>query len=438
MKEKTLYICTKCDAQFQKWSGQCFECGNWGTIEEEKVDKKDGTVVESLETKTIKDLPAQAKHRFDTGVSELDRVLGGGMVQGSLLLLGGEPGIGKSTLSLQMCAKIDNALYISGEESVSQIQMRAQRLGLAASSIVLAHESRIESMIKQMEKTSPSLVVIDSIQTMYSSESQGEPGSVGQIRVCTTKLLDAAKKLKTTVCIIGHVTKDGAVAGPKTLEHLVDVVLYLEGDRFHRMRLLRTMKNRFGATDEIGVFDMTAEGLKGVPNPSEAFLAERPDDTPGSVITCIMEGSRPLLVEVQALVNKTSFGYPVRKASGCDMNRLHVLTAVLEKRAGLQLGQYDIHLNVVGGLTVREPALDLAICLAIASSYKDKVLGNDLVVFGEVGLGGEVRRVSQYERRIKECAHLGMKRVVTSLVGKTNENVTLIEVKNIQELIQKT
>ncbi|MFH1286419.1 MAG: DNA repair protein RadA [Candidatus Magasanikbacteria bacterium] len=441
----TLFFCSKCDAQFQKWTGRCLECGAWGTLEQKAKEKFRKTNREEIphdfQTKKISEIASDSTTRVQTNLSELDRVLGGGIVPGSLILLGGEPGIGKSTLSLQLASIVNNTLYISGEESIGQIKLRADRLHITAPSLDLGNETNIETICAAIKKQKPTLAVIDSMQTMWSADVSGEPGNVTQIRACTTKLLETAKTNHIAICLIGHVTKDGSVAGPKTLEHLVDTVLYLEGDRYHSYRILRAVKNRFGSTDEVGIFEMTGTGLREVLNPSAGFLEERGENTPGSVITCLLEGTRSLLVEVQALVNKTSFGYPVRKASGFDLNRLHVLVAVLQKRAGLNLSQYDIHLNVVGGMKANEPAADLAVCLAIASSFKNKALGKDLAVFGEVGLGGEVRTVHQTEKRIKECQNLGMKRIILGKNQKTdfkNLQSRLIQVKNIEELIKQT
>ncbi|MBT6819721.1 MAG: DNA repair protein RadA [Candidatus Magasanikbacteria bacterium] len=443
-KINKIFVCSNCDSQYSKWTGRCLECGKWSTIEE-KIASKSAETKKTLDyspakTQKLSDIKSEDTKRVETNISELDRVLGGGIVPGSLILLGGEPGIGKSTLSMQLAMTVDNTLYISGEESVGQIKLRADRLNLKTDNLQLANETHIETVCATIKKEKPKLAVIDSIQTIYSEESTGEPGSVSQIRACTAKLMEIATTTNTAVVIIGHVTKDGAVAGPKTLEHLVDTVLYLEGERYHTYRILRATKNRFGATDEVGIFEMKESGLEEVANPSASFLQERGENMSGCVVTCLMEGTRPLLVEIQALVNKTSFGYPVRKASGFDLNRLHVLTAVLQKRARLDLSQYDIHLNVVGGIKADEPAVDLAVCLAIASAFKDKELGTDLCVFGEVGLGGEVRSVVQTEKRLKECEKLGMKRVITHLnTGTTKQTeIKLIDVKNIQELIRHT
>ncbi len=443
MKSHTIFVCSKCDAQYQKWVGRCLECGSWGTVTEtvKKNEIKGEEITASpTRTHTLSSIASENTARTSTHIPELDRVLGGGLVPGSFTLLGGEPGIGKSTLALQLAATIPNCLYISGEESVGQIKMRAERLGVQSPTLMLANETSVESIIATIKTYKPELAVIDSIQTISSEHVQGEVGSVSQVRSCATLLLEVAKQTSIPIVLIGHVTKEGNVAGPKTLEHLVDTVLYLEGDQYHTYRILRAVKNRFGATDEVGIFEMEAVGLISIANPSASLLRERGEDMPGNVVACIMEGTRPLLVEVQALVHKTTFGYPVRKASGFDLNRLHLLTAVLEKRAGLTLAQYDIHLNIVGGIKIQEPAADLAICLAIASSYKDKTLGRDTVVFGEVGLGGEVRSVRHHEKRVKESIDLGMKRIIIPAGKKTGDQIGVhfIEVTNIEELIKKT
>lgn len=425
--------------------GQCSDCGKWGTVAESVQTKQ------RIEKNTTSKYPVAIMHRADsndpqpsilrmtTTMSELDRVFGGGIVPGSLTLLGGEPGIGKSTLSGQIAALIPNTYYFSGEESIAQVSLRITRLGLVATQLSLSNETAVESICATITQAAPPLVIIDSIQTMYAAEADGEPGGTTQIRATTTKLLETAKSTNTAIIIIGHVTKEGNVAGPRTLEHMVDTVLYFEGDRYGQFRMLRSVKNRFGATDEVGMFEMTEQGLKEVTNPSAALLEERGDAMPGSVVTALMEGTRPILVEIQALVNKTVFGYPVRKASGFDLNRLHVLTAVLQKHAGIDLSQYDIHINVVGGLQAREPAADLAVCFAIASSFRDKPMGKDLVVFGEVGLGGEVRSVSQAEKRIKEANNLGMKRVITRTKQpyQAKAELTVMQVTTLQELVQK-
>lgn len=440
-----VYVCSNCEAQFTKWIGRCLECGKWGTLQETMADraKKPGAVPQypSVDMRGLHDEGAKDVTRTVTGIDELDRVLGGGIVPGSLILLGGEPGIGKSTLALQLSLLISKSVYISGEESVDQIQLRARRITAKQSpGLKLANTTNVDRIITTLEKEKPTLAIIDSIQTISSDEVEGEPGNITQIRACTTKLLDAAKRTNIAILLVGHVTKDGVMAGPRTLEHLVDTVLYFEGERHHNLRILRAVKNRFGSTNEVGMFDMTETGLIEVKNPSAVLLAERGDNMPGSIVTCLIEGTRPLLVEIQALVNKTTFGYPIRKASGFDINRLHVLIAVLQKRAGLNLAQYDIHINVVGGIEATEPGADLAVCLAIASAYKDKAAGADLAVFGEIGLGGEVRSVRHLEKRIHECEQLGMKRIIIPHSAKPVKTgkIKLITVRNIQELITHT
>ncbi len=441
-KNVSIFKCSSCDAQYSKWTGRCLECGKWGTIVESSKPQSpiSKSTVPAAKTVKLEEIKSEGVRRVKTNIDELDRVLGGGLVPGSLILLGGEPGIGKSTLTIEMAAKIQNALVISGEESIGQIKLRADRLNINSKSLELANETNIEIIIATILTKKPTLVIIDSMQTIFSAEVEGEAGSPTQIRACTTKLLEAVKPTQTTAVIVGHVTKEGIVAGPKTLEHLVDTVVYLEGDRHHFYRILRTVKNRFGSTDEVGVFQMHEGGLREVKNPSAAFLSERGENLPGNVLTCLIEGTRPLIVEVQALVTKTAFGYPTRKASGFDLNRLHVLIAVLQKRAKLQLESYDIHINIAGGLTADEPAADLAIALAIASAYKDKPLGGDLVVFGEIGLGGEVRPIVQVEKRIKECEQLGMKRILTNTGSKklTSSKLKILDIKNIQEIIKHT
>ncbi|MFA6105715.1 MAG: DNA repair protein RadA [Patescibacteria group bacterium] len=444
-KNSPTYICSNCDAQYVRWAGRCLECGKWGTIAEstENSGTKSPsavTKVAAAKTTTLSQIQGESIKRVSTSIGELDRVLGGGLVPGSLILIGGEPGIGKSTLTIQLAAACPSSLLISGEESVSQIKLRADRLKITSPTLELLNETNVERIIATILEKKPTVAIIDSIQTLFSSDAEGEAGSPTQIRATASKLLESLKSTKTATIIVGHVTKEGSVAGPKTLEHLVDTVIYLEGDRHHLYRILRTVKNRFGSTDEIGVFQMEHNGLVEVKNPSAAFLSERGENQPGNVLTCLIEGSRPLLIEVQALVTKTAFGYPTRKSSGFDLNRLHVLIAVLQKRAGLQLEGYDVHINIAGGLTADEPAADLAISLAIASAYKDKALGADLCVFGEVGLGGEVRTIAHSERRIKECEQLGLKRILTNS-GKnkiTSAKIKILDIKNIQEIIKHT
>lgn len=452
-KPSTVFACSNCGAQYQKWTGRCLECGQWGTVTEQAPEVnvqervrggKDAQKYPTVPTNTLKDISSDVSHkRHVTGIAELDRVLGGGFVPGSFLLLGGEPGIGKSTLALQLACLIPNSLYISGEESVEQVKLRADRLGLGQTTLRLGNATMVEAIIETIKTEKPPLAVIDSIQTLFSDLIPGEPGNVTQVRAATVQLLSAAKTSGTAIVLIGHVTKDGAVAGPKTLEHLVDTVLYLEGDRHHNMRILRAVKNRFGSTDEVGMFTMIETGMKEVQNPSAAMLLERGESVPGSMVTCLLEGTRPLLVEIQALVTKTMFGYPVRKANGFDVNRLHMILAVLERRAGLPLGQYDVHVNVVGGLKAQEPASDLAVALAVTSAFKDKALGKEVAVFGEVGLGGEVRSVRQAEKRIKECLNLGMKTIILPKTHqkdapKPKEGVSYYFVETLADLIRQT
>ncbi len=449
-----VFICEKCDAQFLKWTGRCLECGAWGTVSEHAappVSALGGSGQPSALTQgtpaattSFADVAVQPLNRIGTGIAELDRVLGGGLIPGSLLLLGGEPGIRKSTIELQLAVALPTVLYCSGEESAAQIALRAKRVIISPAKdpvgLQFIESTHCESVIATIAAQKPTLAIIDSIQTLFSDQATGEAGGLAQMRVCTTQLLTAAKQTGTAILIIGHVTKEGTVAGPKTLEHLVDTVLYLEGDRFHEYRLLRTVKNRFGSTDEVGIFVMTEHGLEEVANPSAAFIKERGDMVAGSVLTCLVEGTRPLLVEIQALLTKTAFGYPQRRASGFDLNRLQILIAILQKRSGLNLAQYDIHLNVVGGIQAKEPAADLGVCLAIASAYKDKILSRELVAFGEVGLGGEVRPVSHTEKRIRECAQLGMKHIIAPASATTHAvaGITIVPVKNLEELILKT
>lgn len=444
MKEKAhvkIFVCSHCDAQFTKWIGRCLTCGQWGTVAESQPipETKQPTAYTGhapVALVSIAEAKTKALPRTKTKIGELDRVLGGGLVAGSLILIGGEPGIGKSTLALSLAASVPQALYLSGEESVEQIELRATRLQIAANTLRLGNAVSMEAILATAAKEKPPLMIIDSIQTITSETTPGEAGSVNQVRACAVKLLEYAKSSGVTMVLIGHVTKDGAMAGPKTLEHLVDTVLYFEGDHHRGVRILRAVKNRFGNTDEVGIFTMSEIGLVEESNPSALFLQDRGNAIAGSILTCLMEGTRPLLVEIQALVHKTVFGYPVRKASGFDLNRLHVLVAVLQKRAGLNLSQYDIHLNVVGGIHADEPAADLAVCLAIASAYKDKIVGSDLAAFGEVGLGGEVRSVSHLDKRIRECSNLGLKRIILSKkASAVTSPITLISVQNIEELI---
>lgn len=426
MKETIIFRCTACDAQSTKWSGRCFECGKWGTLGEsanevESVNGRTKSKVQkkSAKTKLFADVAGHDVKRFATKLDEVDRVLGGGIVPGSLILLGGEPGIGKSTLILQIAAALPKTLYCSGEESAEQIKMRMDRLGIAGATISFCSETDVDTIGATIREQKPSLAIVDSIQTMYSSDVESEAGSVAQVRAVTVRLLETAKETGIPVCIIGHVTKEGAVAGPKTLEHLVDTVLYLEGERSHLFRLLRTVKNRFGAVDEVGVFEMREKGLTPVANPAQIFLEAQNTLPSGTAITVAMEGSRPFFVEIQALVTKTHFGFPQRKADGFDTNRLQLLIAVLTQRAKLPLGQYDVYVNVAGGFTITEPAADLAVALAIASALKNTSLPEKTIIFGEVGLGGEVRRVAFDEKRRSEAKRFGYTTIIASPELKT-------------------
>lgn len=438
-KTSTIYICTKCGAQSLKWSGRCLECGAWGTYREDVVDSlhqaqnnaKNTALSEIIDFKNIAEFKDE---RLTTNLNECDRVLGGGLVPGSLILLGGEPGIGKSTLALQIASQTKNTLYVSGEESANQIKMRAVRLAVNAEKIKFISETNIEKIIATTIHEKPNLLIIDSIQTVYSNEVDNETGGINQIRACTVKLLQMAKENNIAVIITGHITKDGQLAGPKTLEHLVDAVIYLEQRRNNDFRVMRAVKNRFGSTDEIGLFEMSANGFKEVKNPSGIFLDET-QNASGTAVSCVMEGTRPFLIEAQALVTKTVFGYPQRKASGFDLNRLQILIAVLTKRAGLNLSTQDVHINIVGGLKINETALDMAVCAAIVSSLANQNIAKDMIILGEVGLGGEVRKINKLEQRLNEAKNLGFKKaLVPDYDAKTA--LALIKIKNIQEIVK--
>ena len=442
----TVFFCQECGNETTKWSGQCPACKKWNTLVEETVDRDSGRnrkEYKSISPSFLNDIKVGDETRFTTDFQELDRVLGGGIVSGSLVLIGGDPGIGKSTLLLQVCRNISQnnikVLYISGEESLQQIKLRADRLGDFSQNMKLLCETDLDLIKDVIEREKPEVVVIDSIQTMYSEDISSAPGSVSQIRESTNVLLKIAKSSNISIFIVGHVTKDGAVAGPRVLEHMVDTVLYFEGDRHASYRILRAVKNRFGSTNEIGVFEMRNEGLVEVDNPSEFMLEGRPEEASGSVVTCSIEGTRPILVEIQALVQSTSFGMPRRTAAGCDSNRVNLLMAVMEKRAGLHLGAYDAYVNIAGGIKMNEPAVDLGIVLAIASSFKNKIISDDIICFGEVGLSGEVRAVSMAEQRVAEAKKLGFKKCIlpsVSLKGCSNiKEIELIGVNNITEAI---
>ncbi|MBT5338237.1 DNA repair protein RadA [Candidatus Falkowbacteria bacterium] len=447
-KTKTIFTCTKCDAQSPKWSGRCLSCGAWGTVEEaigqsEKVKVRKVIAFDDKKLVDFNQISSENFQRTKLGLNEVDQIFGGGIVQGSITLIGGEPGIGKSTLVLQILKQLEGSektlLYISGEESAQQIKLRMDRLKYTANSLKFLSETNVEQICAAIRDLKPKIAIIDSIQTIYSNDVESEAGNVAQIRACTVKLLEVAKTTNTPVIITGHVTKDGSVAGPKTLEHLVDVVIYLEGDKFHGYRILRTSKNRFGSTNEIGVLEMTAEGLIEVKDPTKAFLSSSSQNIPGSVISCFMEGTRAFLVEVQALVTTTVFGFPQRKTSGYDLNRLQMIAAVLFKRAGLNLTNQDIHLNIVGGFRVTEPAIDLAVAMAIISALKNLSIPKNTIVIGELGLGGEIRTVSNIEKRIMEAEKLGFDKIIVPNVQiNKNFKIQIQKAKNIVELSKLT
>lgn len=406
-KTKTVFMCNNCGNEAVSWSGRCQYCGEWNTLQEFKVQAGPKIKSESkIEVKNISQISYSEKDRLIVDIEEFDRVLGGGIVAGSLILLGGEPGIGKSTLALQLCQKIKNSFYISAEESLPQIKARAERLSKANQDMLLTSGGDLLALEQEILKAKPDLLIVDSIQTVYLSNIESSAGSMVQVRESGMFLQRLAKEYGIATLIIGHVTKEGTIAGPKIIEHLVDVVLYLEGERYQEGRILRGIKNRFGATNEIGLFVLEDSGMKEIKNPSELFLAER-SNKPGSVICAVMEGRRPLLIEIQALTIKTSFGYAKRTASGFDLNRLGLLAAVIEKNTGANLSNCDIYLNVVGGIKINEPAVDLAVCAAIISSYKNKPLPQDLCIYGEVGLMGEIRNVVHLKSRQMECKKLG-------------------------------
>ena len=450
----TAFFCKECGYESAKWYGQCPACKEWNTFVEQPVSGKQpkgvintriGTsaVKTDMKTTRLSQISSQDKDRISTGIKEFDRVLGGGIVEGSLVLVGGDPGIGKSTLLLQMCNNLalDNkkVLYISGEESLIQIKIRADRLGKISDNLELLCETNLENIEAVLKKVMPEVVIIDSIQTMYKEDIGAAPGSVSQVRESTAVLMQLAKGLDIAIFIVGHVTKEGVVAGPRMLEHMVDTVLYFEGDRNAMYRVLRSVKNRFGSTNEIGVFEMRESGLSEVENPSEYMLTGRPEDASGSVVVCLMEGSRPILLEIQALVCDSNFGMPRRTATGTDYRRVDLLMAVLEKRAGIHLSGSDAYINVAGGMKVSEPALDLAIIMALVSSYKNRPVDSSTIIFGEVGLTGEVRAVSQAQARINEAVKLGFKtcilpRVCLKNIMKTDK-INVIGISSIYEAI---
>lgn len=442
---KKTYICKNCGASYLRWSGKCETCGEWNTLEEVagpkvKRELSSGAVARGL---TLQNISVNKNSRKNIGINEFDRVLGGGLVTGSIILLGGEPGIGKSTIALQICSQFSDqqnpTLYISGEESANQVKSRLDRIKAGNGNINFVAEIIVENIIATIEEIKPNLVLVDSIQTIYSGDLEALPGSITQVKDSAMKLIEAGKRLNIPIIIIGHVTKEGNVAGPKTLEHLVDTVLYLEGERYHNLRILRSIKNRFGATNEVGVFEMGSEGLIELADPSKIFLQERLKGTPGSVITSTLEGNRSFMLEVQGLTTKTVFGYPKRTSSGFDANRLQLLIAILTKRANINLGDRDVYLNIVGGFKISEPAADLAVCLAIASSYLNKPLDPELSAWGEVGLAGELRNISQLEKRVKEASKMGFSKILIPRQSDdlSDSNTEIIKVKNLSEAISK-
>ena len=449
MKAKTLFYCTQCGNETPKWQGKCPACGEWNTVVEQPVtqSRKPSTknavsIVPQSVPKRMDEVESSDELRFHTGMSELDRVLGGGAVKGSLVLLGGAPGIGKSTLMLQICqqlSRFSRVLYVSGEESERQIKLRAERLRVSGENLFLLAENNLESVIEAVHQLAPDVLIVDSIQTLYNGDLTTAPGSVGQVKECTMTLMQLAKGEGLTVFVIGHINKEGSIAGPKVLEHMVDCVLYFEGEQNMSHRILRAAKNRFGATNEIGVFEMQDIGLAEVPNPSEMLLAGRPLDTPGTCVTCAMEGVRPVLAEVQALVVPSSFGNPRRTCNGFDYNRAMLVLAVLEKRGGLLIGNCDAYINVIGGLNLDEPAADLAMMIALASSFRDKSVPSDLVAIGEVGLTGELRSVNSLGQRLSEVRRLGFTKCIipSRSSGKlvVPDGLELIRVDNIRQAL---
>ncbi len=445
-KSTTVFFCQECGHESSKWMGQCPACKKWNTFVEEKVNVTNSKITpfrEAAKPVKIGSISMKEEERMYTGIAELDRVLGGGIMQGSLTLVGGDPGIGKSTLLLQMCRLLANAnrkvLYISGEESLKQIKFRAVRIGEFEDTMMLLCETNLGIVEETIRHTEPEIVVIDSIQTMYQESVASAPGSVSQVREATNVFLQLAKGMGISIFIVGHVTKEGTVAGPRVLEHMVDTVLYFEGDRYASYRILRGVKNRFGSTNEIGVFEMRKEGLIEVENPSEYMLTGKPAGASGSVVVCSVEGTRPILIEIQALVCRTNFGIPRRQTTGTDFNRVNLLMAVLEKRLGLQIGDCDAYVNIAGGMKISEPAIDLGLIMAIVSSFKNRAIDEKTIVFGEVGLSGEVRAVSMAQQRVQEAKKLGYETVIMPRVNvegmDTIDGIRIIGVGGIGEAI---
>lgn len=448
-KVKSVFFCTECGTESPKWMGRCPGCGAFNTMQEHiRKPEPLGRQSTSLAADGRKPMPidqigSDGELRFSTGLGELDRVLGGGAVEGSLVLVGGAPGIGKSTLLLQICRRLcegHRVLYVSGEESERQLKMRAQRLNVMPQELFILSETRLSDITQAVEEIKPDVLIVDSIQTMYREENESTPGSLSQVKDCTMSLMNLSKSRGLTTFVVGHINKDGNIAGPKVLEHMVDCVLYFEGDRNSSYRLLRAVKNRFGSTNEIGVFEMADTGLIEVPNPSQMLLDGRPAGASGTCVACVMEGTRPVLTEVQALVTKTSFQVPRRTADGFDFNRAVLLLAVAEKRAGLKMSLFDAYINVIGGLQLDEPAADLPVVLAVASSYRDAVIADDLVAIGEVGLTGEIRAVSNMSQRLGEVARLGFKKVIIPKFGSEKleipKELTAYRVRNLCEAIE--
>ena len=448
-KAKTVFYCTNCGNETPRWQGKCPACGAWNTIEEH-IEKpvtvgraKSAPVGQSRKPQRISEVTSGGELRFSTGMGELDRVLGGGAVAGSLVLVGGAPGIGKSTLLLQICTSLcvgRKVLYISGEESERQLKLRADRLGVVPDSLYILSETRLSDIMEAVSQLEPDILIVDSIQTLYNEENEYDPGSISQVKDCTMTLMQLSKSQGITVFVVGHINKDGNIAGPKVLEHMVDCVLYFEGDPNSTYRLLRAAKNRFGSTNEIGVFEMQDAGLVEVPNPSQMLLEGRPEGASGTCVACVMEGTRPVLAEVQALVTKTTFNVPRRAADGFDFNRAVLLLAVMEKRAGMKLNLFDAYLNVIGGLRLDEPGADLPVILAVASSYRDQPIADDLVVIGEVGMTGEIRSVSHLNQRLGEAARLGFKKCMiprsSSEKLEIPDGMTVYRVRNVREAIE--
>ena len=452
-KSKTVYVCSNCAYETPKWLGKCPECGEWATLEEEVRVVDSGTKsknyapvsAKSVKSMALSDIQPDNELRYKTGMSDLDRVLGGGIVKGSLVLLSGDPGIGKSTILLQICQALGRKLkilYVSGEESYSQIKLRADRLKVKTENLFVLCETDVQAVCEHIRSSEPDLVIIDSIQTMNFTELNSSPGCVTQVRECSNLFMRTAKSLSIPVIMVGHVNKDGNIAGPKVLEHIVDAVLYFEGERNLSFRILRAVKNRFGSTNEIGVFEMYDSGLKEVENPSEMLISGRPKNTPGSCVACVMEGTRPLLAEIQGLVTSTGFGNPRRISNGFDFNRLAMLIAVLEKRGGYFFSGMDAYINIVGGMKLDEPALDLTIVMALVSSLKDYALRDDVLAFGEIGLAGEIRGVSHCEQRIKEAARLGFSKCIIpksnmkNLSASIKKDIEIVGVRTIREAFE--